>query len=80
MRYWNALCEMHDSVKTFLEFSLEDSCVRHYTYLKKYWTSMSEQDILEFICLGGQRCVGFFLKRVEWRKQLSKVSIDTNIL
>lgn len=38
VRYWNSLCETHGSVKSFLEFSLEDSCVRNFTNLKKYWT------------------------------------------
>lgn len=38
-RYWNVVCEMHGSVKSFLEFSL---VVRNYTYLKTYWTYMSE--------------------------------------
>lgn len=47
-RYWNAVCEMHDSVKSFLQFSLVGSCVRHYTYLKTYWTYPNEGDILVF--------------------------------
>lgn len=62
---------MHASVKSFLEFSLEGSCVRNYTC----WASVSEGDAL-----------GFYLERVAMRgvlpggaegwKHLPQVSTD----